>query len=67
MNKILRDKKKIDLPVSAEIESILLQYNISAAAYHGGRLNGIDCRELIRLPAYFCGFSELSEKCRASR
>jgi hypothetical protein len=42
-------KKKIDLPVSAEIENILLQYNISAAAYHGGKLNGVDCRELIRL------------------
>jgi len=41
--------KKIDLPVSAEIENILLQYNISAAAYHGGKLNGVDCRELIRL------------------
>jgi hypothetical protein len=42
-------KKKIDLPVLAEIEKILLQYNISAAAYHGGKLNGVDCRELIGL------------------
>jgi hypothetical protein len=42
-------KKTIDLPVLAEIENILLQYNISAAAYHGGKLNGVDCRELIRL------------------
>lgn len=46
---IQSDKKKIDLPISAEIENILLQYNVSAAAYHGGKLNGVDCRELIRL------------------
>jgi hypothetical protein len=31
--------------VSAEIENLLLQYNISAAAYHGGKLNGVDCHE----------------------
>jgi len=40
-------KKKIDLPVSASIENLLNDYNISAAAYHGGKLNGVDCRELI--------------------
>jgi hypothetical protein len=33
-------KRKIDLPVSADI---------SAAAYHGDKLNGVDCHELIRL------------------
>ncbi len=49
LKQIQSDKKKIDLPVSAEIENILLKYNISAAAYHGGKLNSIDCRELIRL------------------
>jgi len=27
---------------------MLLQHNISAAAYHGGKLNGVDCRELIQ-------------------
>jgi hypothetical protein len=27
----------------------LLRYNIPAAAYHGGKLNGIDCHELIHL------------------
>jgi hypothetical protein len=43
------EKKKIDLPVSVEVKNILLRYNISAAAYHGGRLNGVDCRELIHL------------------
>jgi hypothetical protein len=35
--------------VSAGIENILLQFNISAAAYHGGKLNGINCHELIHL------------------
>jgi hypothetical protein len=34
--------QKIALPVTAEIKNILLQYNISAAAYHGGQLNGVD-------------------------
>jgi hypothetical protein len=42
-------KKKINTPVSAGIENILLQFNISAAAYHGGKLNGVDCCELICL------------------
>jgi hypothetical protein len=45
--KIQSDKKQIDLPVTVEIENILLQYNISAAAYHGGKL--VDCQELICL------------------
>jgi hypothetical protein len=44
-----QSEKKIDLPVTTEIENILLQYNISAAAYHGGKLNGVDCQELICL------------------
>jgi hypothetical protein len=47
--KIAKEKKKIDLPVSADIENILNRYNITAAAYHGGKLNGVDCRELLRL------------------
>ena len=41
-------KKKIETPVLAELENILLQHNISAAAYHGGKLNGVDCREFIQ-------------------
>jgi hypothetical protein len=44
-----QSEKKNDLPVTTEIENILLQYNISAAAYHGGKLNGVDCQELICL------------------
>jgi hypothetical protein len=49
LQKIQDRKKKIDLPVSANIENLLNDYNISAAAYHGGNLNGIDCCELIGL------------------
>jgi hypothetical protein len=41
-------KKKIETPVLAELENILLQYNISAAAYHGGKFNGMDCHEFIQ-------------------
>jgi hypothetical protein len=41
------ERKEINTPVSAEIDSILLQYNSSAAAYHGGKLNGVNCCELI--------------------
>jgi hypothetical protein len=42
-------EKKINTPVSAGIENILLKFDISAAAYHGGKLNGVDCHKLIRL------------------
>jgi hypothetical protein len=49
LQKIQGEKTKINTPVSAEIENILLQHNISAAAYHGGKLNGVDCHEFIFL------------------
>jgi hypothetical protein len=49
LQQIQASKKKINLPVSADIENILNKYNILAAAYHGGKLNGVDCRELISL------------------
>jgi hypothetical protein len=29
------------------MENILLKYEISPARYHGGKLNEVDCRELI--------------------
>jgi hypothetical protein len=48
-HQLLKTKKKNDLPVSAELENILNSYNITAASYHGGKLNGVDCRKLIRL------------------
>jgi len=34
---------------------MLLQHNISAAAHHGGKLNGIDCCELIQLTKQIFG------------
>jgi len=37
----------IDIPIFSHVENILKDHNISAAAYHGGKLNGIDCCELI--------------------
>jgi hypothetical protein len=42
-------REKIKTPILAEIENILMEHNICAAAYHGGKLNGVDCRELIQL------------------
>jgi adenylosuccinate lyase len=36
-------KQKIEKPIHVEIELLLNEYNISAAAYHGGKLNGVDC------------------------
>lgn len=40
-------KNKIDSPVTATMESILSNYDISPARYHGGKLNGVDCREFM--------------------
>jgi hypothetical protein len=37
-------KQKIEKPIPVEIELLLNEYNISAAAYHGGKLNCIVCR-----------------------
>jgi len=39
-------KNKINTPISVDLENILQNQNISAAAYHGGKLNGVDCHEL---------------------
>jgi hypothetical protein len=44
LKKIISLRKK---RLSVGIENILLQFNISAAAYHGGKLNGIDCHEFV--------------------
>jgi hypothetical protein len=41
---ITEKKSKIEKPIHAELEFLLSEYNISAAAYHGGKLNGVDCR-----------------------
>jgi hypothetical protein len=41
-------KQKIEKPMHAEIELLLNKFNISAAAYHGGKLNGVDFRRLMQ-------------------
>jgi hypothetical protein len=36
---------KVDQPMHSEIENLLMQFNKSTAAYHGGKLNGMHfCR-----------------------
>jgi len=40
-------KSKSDTPIVATVENVLLGYNISPARYHGGKLNGVDCRALM--------------------
>ena len=32
----------------SEIENLLMQFNISAAAYHGGKLNGMHCHRVMQ-------------------
>jgi hypothetical protein len=41
------NKKKADRPVRAEVENIMEKFCISAAAYHGGDLNGVCARRLM--------------------
>jgi hypothetical protein len=49
LKKLQESKNKIQMHVFAKIENILLEFGISAAAYYGGKLNGVDCHELIKL------------------
>jgi hypothetical protein len=39
----------MDMPMVTSIENIFLKYSISPAAYHGGKLNGVDCKEVMAL------------------
>jgi hypothetical protein len=48
--KALREKKKkAETPVLADMQNILIEFGILAAAYHGGKLNGVNCLELMKL------------------
>jgi hypothetical protein len=47
MKKVHSKKDKTDRSVITDIENLLMERNISAASYHGGKLHGVDCRELI--------------------
>jgi hypothetical protein len=46
--KIRGKKTKMDRPVRAEVMLILEQYGILAADYHGGDLNGVSARRLMK-------------------
>jgi len=55
--KAIREKKrKVDMPVFSDIENFFLGYGVTAAAYHGRKLNGVDCCELLNLakPIFEC-------------
>jgi len=52
-------KQKIEKPIHVEIELLLNEYNISAAAYHGGKLNSLDCRRFMHYASSI--FSEIQE------
>jgi hypothetical protein len=47
-------KTKLDRPATATMENILSKYEISPARYHGGKLNGVDCREFMSKAKDIC-------------
>ncbi len=47
LKKIQSEKTKMDNPTIAEVENLLSDYGITPAKYHGGKLNGVDCREVM--------------------
>jgi hypothetical protein len=47
LQKIQSEKTKMDDPTITEIENLLSDYGITPAKYHGGKLNGVDCREVM--------------------
>jgi hypothetical protein len=42
-------KSKLEESAVADIENLLIEHNITAASYHGGKLHGVHCQELIFL------------------
>ena len=47
LKEVQKAKTKLDVPTIATMENIFLEYEISPAKYHGGKLNGVDCREVM--------------------
>jgi hypothetical protein len=47
LKKIHSEKAKIDIPTVVVMENLLPEYDITPAKYHGGKLNGVDCREVM--------------------
>jgi hypothetical protein len=48
LKKIQSGKKKVDFPVVAAIENLFEKYEIKPVAYHSGKLNGVNCREVMK-------------------
>ncbi len=46
--KIESEKKKVDFLVIATIENLIKKYEIQPAAYHGRKMNGINCRGVMK-------------------
>ncbi len=49
LKNIRKAKLKVQMPVFPDIENILLEYGITSEAYQSGKLNGVDCHELLSL------------------
>ncbi len=47
LTKIQAENMKMDVPTIAEIENLQPEYGITLAKYHGGKLNGVDCCEVM--------------------
>ncbi len=59
LKKLQMDKTKMDMPTVASIENMFLNYSISPAAFHGGKLNGVDCRGVMALASTL--FEEINQ------
>jgi hypothetical protein len=49
LKRIHEKKQKVNMHVYADIGNIILEYGITASAYHVGKLNGVDFRDLAKL------------------
>jgi hypothetical protein len=49
LKKMRGKKSKCDKSITTDIETLLIEHNITAASYHGGKLHEVDCREVIHL------------------
>jgi hypothetical protein len=47
LKEVQKAKIKLDVPTIATMENIFLEYKMSPAKYHGGKLNGVDCHEVM--------------------
>jgi hypothetical protein len=53
IKEVRNKKKKLDIPILVDLENIFKKKNISAAVYHGGKLNGVDLGTLKYCSQYF--------------